>query len=164
MTVSATFTLSRMLDADRRVGGKKMSTREPNLIMPTRSPRTTSSPSFLSKTMRRARRPAICLKASVPPRASSHDDQVLLVLRRRLLDHGRQFLPRVVAVVDDLAGDRRAVHVHVEDGHEDRDLPREAGPDRAVGDVLDLDDRAVGGGEDVDVTLASRRDADRGRS
>src|SRR5712692_7500541 len=70
MTVRATFTFSRMPTLMIASCGKKTSTREPNLIMPTRSPRTTSSPSFLSKTMRRASSPAICLNATVAPRRS----------------------------------------------------------------------------------------------
>src|SRR5262249_25675311 len=47
ITVRPTFTFSRMLTFSCASGGKKMSTREPNLIIPTRSPRTTSWPSFL---------------------------------------------------------------------------------------------------------------------
>src|SRR5207253_9348729 len=43
MTVSATFTLSFSATLMFVCAGKNMSTREPNLIMPTRSPRTASS-------------------------------------------------------------------------------------------------------------------------
>src|SRR5207249_1287497 len=57
ITVRPTLTFSRICTRMTASAGKKMPTREPNLIMPTRSPRTTSSPSFLSKTMRRASSP-----------------------------------------------------------------------------------------------------------
>jgi len=41
-----------------------MSTREPNRIIPTRSPRAQWSPGFFRKTIRRASAPAICLKTT----------------------------------------------------------------------------------------------------
>src|ERR1700682_3635860 len=51
--------------------GKITSVREPNLIRPTRSPRETASPTFLVKTIRRASKPAICLKTTVMPSPST---------------------------------------------------------------------------------------------
>src|SRR5260370_35386134 len=49
-------------------GPSSTSTREPTLIMPTRSPGASVSPTFLVKTMRRAIKPAIVLMI---PRAPS---------------------------------------------------------------------------------------------
>src|SRR4029077_21258422 len=53
-------------------------------------------------------------------------------------------------------GERSAIHVHVERGHEDADLFRESRPDRSIVDIFDLHDRSVGGGEHVDLTLRAR--------
>src|ERR1035438_9843952 len=50
---------------------KITSTRDPNLIRPTRWPRATWSPAFRLNTMRRAIRPAICLKITVRPSPST---------------------------------------------------------------------------------------------
>ena len=66
-------------DVDPAPAGNITSTREPNLISPTRSPRQHGSPVFLVKTMRRASNPAICLKTTVPALAT-HGNDVLLVL------------------------------------------------------------------------------------
>src|SRR5207253_10333046 len=71
ITVRPTFTFSRIRTLMVAAGEQKTSTRDPNLIMPIRSPRTTSSPSFLSKTIRRASSPALCLTPTVRPRPSS---------------------------------------------------------------------------------------------
>src|ERR1039457_4234411 len=48
-------------------GPNSTSTRDPNLIRPTRSPFATRSPGCLLNTMRRAIRPAICLKTTQVP-------------------------------------------------------------------------------------------------
>src|SRR5208282_1183852 len=49
----------------------RTSTREPNLMSPTRWPRATWSPTLKLKTMRRAIRPAICLNTKVRPSPST---------------------------------------------------------------------------------------------
>src|SRR6202034_1811062 len=58
LTRSPTFTRKTALD------GITTSTLEPNLISPTRCPRSTDCPSLQRKTMRRASSPAICLKVT----------------------------------------------------------------------------------------------------
>jgi len=49
--------------------GRNTSTREPNLIIPNRSPIFTVSPSCKGQTIRRARKPAICLNIIFPGNA-----------------------------------------------------------------------------------------------
>src|SRR5260370_32543217 len=54
-----------------------------------------------------------------------HGDDVLLVLLRRMRCHGVEELATLVAHVADHAGNRRAVHVHIEDPEKNPDpLPR----------------------------------------
>src|SRR5208337_3283166 len=54
-----------------------------------------------------------------------HGDDVLLVLLRRIRSHSVEELAALIAHVADHAGNRRAVHVHIEDAEEDADpVPR----------------------------------------
>ena len=57
---------------------KMTSVREPNLISPTRSPRSTVSPTFLVKTMRRASKPGYLLEHHCAGIAA-HGHDILLV-------------------------------------------------------------------------------------
>src|ERR1700722_1837093 len=61
LTRSPTFTRSAAF------AGITTSTRDPNLMRPTRCPRSTDWPSLQRNTMRRAKRPAICLKVTSNP-------------------------------------------------------------------------------------------------
>ena len=64
VTRSPTFTFSSTS------GGRKTSTRLPNLMRPTRSPRSTGSSTRFQNTMRRAMSPAICLNTTREPSPS----------------------------------------------------------------------------------------------
>src|SRR5579872_1537908 len=70
-TLAPPFTLSPTLTCSLAAASMRTSTRDPNLINPTRSPRSTLSPTFLVKTIRRASNPAICLKTTVCPSPST---------------------------------------------------------------------------------------------
>src|SRR6266852_8268519 len=65
-----------------------------------------------------------------------HGDDVLLVLLRRMRCHGVEELATLVAHVADHAGNRRAVHVHIEDAEKNADpVPRSSvhGRQRNIG-------------------------------
>src|SRR5580658_8568893 len=66
-TVAPPFTLSPTFTLRAASAGTMTSTLEPNLMRPTRCPRSTLSPAFKLNTMRRASRPAICLKTTSMP-------------------------------------------------------------------------------------------------
>jgi hypothetical protein len=94
--------------------------------------------------------------------------QVLLVLVGGLLGERRQFSPRAIGVIGEKAGDRRAIDVNVEHGHEDRDPPRRAG--RRLRRGADRKNRTVGGGNDgvrpvcrMPFRVAEEGDQERGR-
>src|SRR5882672_497535 len=70
-TLAPPRTRSPTLTCGIAVVSRRTSTREPNLIRPTRSPRPTESPTLFVKTMRRANRPAICLNTTVIPSPST---------------------------------------------------------------------------------------------
>src|SRR6185295_19905119 len=76
----------------------------------------------------------------------SERDPVLLVLDGRLLAERRGEPARRILIVRDVARDRGAVHVTVEDGHEDRQAAGR--PGRGLGSVGDGEHGAVGGGDD----------------
>ena len=95
-------------------GSSSTSTREPNLIRPTRSPRCTRSPTLRLNTIRRASNPAICLKRQRLPFAF-HGHDVLLILLSRGRVHGIQELALLIAHVANRTRDRRTVHVDIED-------------------------------------------------
>ena len=111
----------------QRAAGRKRSTREPNLIRPTRSPRETVCPAERSHTTRRASEPAICLYATVPSAPSMTHEAVLVELRGLVAERG-ELGARGAARLAHGAGDRRAIHVDVGRGHEDRDLLRQPDP------------------------------------
>src|SRR5579864_1586092 len=64
-TLDPPLTRSPILTVTRAWGERITSVREPNFIMPIRSPRSTRSPILLLNTMRLASKPAICLSTTV---------------------------------------------------------------------------------------------------
>src|SRR5262245_6665305 len=66
-TVWPARTRSPRATTGRAAGGRKRSTREPNMIIPKRSLRANRSPGWRWQTMRRASAPAICTTRNRPP-------------------------------------------------------------------------------------------------
>ena len=78
--------------------------------------------------MRRASRPAICLKVISTPSVAAHGHDVLLVAVSRSRIHGVQILALLIAHTGQHAANGRTVHVHVKNAEEDADaLPRAFG-------------------------------------
>ena len=111
--------LTRCPLATRRFAwpGKITFTREPNLMSPTRWPRSMESPSLKLKTMRRAIAPAIWLKVTVKV-FTLHGDHVLLVLSRFGIE-GVEELALLIADLAYGAGNGRAVDVHIKNAEKD---------------------------------------------
>ena len=139
--LSPPFTICPCLTTTSASIGSQMSTREPNRIIPTRSPRATVSPSRFQHSTRRAMAPAICLKTNVAL-WRMNIDHVLLVFARRGRAKRRVKLPRAIDDVRDASGHRRALHVHVPDRKKNADAMAHR---RIEQFIHDFDHMAIGG-------------------
>ena len=119
-------------------------------MRPMRSPAPTSAPSWVKHTIRRAIE-ARDLHHAEPPGRRVDDDAVALVVLARLVEVGAEEKAGVIDDLGDPAFDRRAIHVAIEDRHEDRHpLQRrhaEAELRRRRGEAGETD-HAVGGRND----------------
>ena len=122
--------------------GTNTSTREPNRMIPMRSPCSTRIALAVGHDPSRDQPGDLPNENAALPRFDP--DRHLLVLEARFLGGGVEELALVVLHVPHDAVHRIPVHVHVEHVHEDRDANRAAVHERRLVDFGDHDDLAVG--------------------
>ena len=140
--------------------GSSTSTREPNLIRPTRWPRSRRV-AFLEVEDDAPRQQAGNLLEGDLIALAAHGGDVLLIFIGRGRVHRVQILALLIAHAAQDASDGRAVHMHIEDAEEDADpLP---GTVRG-GDGRGFGHHAVAGRDDSDLRPRESSAQDRGRT
>ena len=146
MGVSPPRTLSPGLTRISVSSGRSTSVREPNRIIPNRSPLSTTSPTCFQAQILRAMAPVIWRTTIVTPFPSNGPCTARVDLRR-----GR--IPRIEEPAGhrlrmrNLACDGRPIHVNVEDGQEDCHAFHTLVDKLAFPGLLHLDDQPVRRGD-----------------